>query len=314
MDLFAGLRSFARVAELGSFAAVAREANTNHSAVTRQIGHLEEHFGARLFHRTTRRLSLTDDGSILLDHARRILEDAASMEDQLGGRRLSPTGRVRVGMPVAVAMFIVTRLPALLRKYPGLSVDLVVDDYVRDMVDAQIDIAIRGGRNQLRAGPNGDSSLIARVLGSFPSILVAAPEYINRAGEPKTPEDLKRHECIVQGTTQDNRAIWRFGSECEPWSVQINGTLAVDEAEVARRAALTGYGIARMPGIHVIDDIREGRLVRVLAEFPPTPVPIHMVYPTRRHLAPRVRVVMEFLAEQMELGRKELTGKLEFIA
>ena len=295
MDLLAGLHVFVRVVEIGSFSAVAREINTSHSAVTRQISQLEAHFNARLLHRTTRRLSLTDDGSILLDHARRVLQEAAAMEGQLGQQRASPTGQVRVGLPVSIALFIMPRLSALLRQYPGLSVDLVVDDQIRDMVESQVDVSFR-------AGQIADSSLIARGLGSFRWVFVASPDYLSRAGEPETPEDLIRHECIVHGTNA-NRTIWRFGTDDEPLSVKINGALMVNESEVARRAALAGHGIARMSVLHAVDDIREGRLVQVLTDFPTVPVPMQLVYPSRRHLAPRTRVVMDFLAEQIESAK-----------
>ena len=300
MDLLAGLHVFVRVVEIGSFSAVAREINASHSAVTRQIGQLEDHFSVRLFHRTTRRLSLTDDGSILLDHARRMLEEAAAMEGQLGQHRASPTGHVRVALPVAVALYIMQRLSLLLRQYPGLSIDLVVDDQIRDMVESQADVAFR-------AGQIVDSSLIARSLGSFRWVFVASPDYLRRAGEPTTPEDLTMHECIVQGTSS-NRTIWQFGDAAEPLSVKINGALSVNESEVARRAALAGHGIARMAGLHAADDIREGRLVQVLTDYRTVPVPISLVYPSRRHLAPRTRVVMEFLAEQIAEAKTIIEG------
>jgi DNA-binding transcriptional LysR family regulator len=291
MNLLAGLHVFVRVVELGSFSAVAREINASHSAVTRQIGQLEDHFSVRLFHRTTRKLGLTDDGSILLDHARRMLEDAAAMEGQLGQQRVSPKGQVRVALPGAVALYIVPRLSLLLRRYPGLSVDLVVDDKIHDLVETQTDIAFR-------VGQNADSTLIARSLGSFRWVFVASPEYLRRAGEPKTPEELTSHECIIQ-STMANRAIWRFGTDEAPLSIRVSGALMVNESEVARRAVLAGHGIARVSGLLAIDDIREGRLVPVLADFRTAPVPIYLVYPSRRHLAPRTRVVMEFLAEQL---------------
>ncbi len=176
MDLLAGLHVFVRVVEIGSFSAVAREINASHSAVTRQIGQLEDHFSVRLFHHASpRRLSLTDDGSILLDHARRMLEEAAAMEGQLGQHRASPTGHVRVALPVVVALYIMPRLSLLLREYPGLSIDLVVDDQIRDMVESQADVAFR-------AGQIVDSSLIARSLGSFRWVFVASPDYLRRAG------------------------------------------------------------------------------------------------------------------------------------
>ncbi len=291
MDLLASLRVFIRVVEVGSFSAVAREISTNHSSVTRQISQLEAHFGARLFQRTTRRLSLTADGTILVDHARRLLEDARAMESQLGAQRVSPTGLVRVGLPVSAGLYIATRLPVLLREYPGLSVELLVDDQIREVVEAQIDVAVRVGRID-------DSSLMARRLGTVQYLFVASPAYLARAGIPAVPEDLSLHECVVHGPSA-TRMTWVFGTSAAPRPVRIRGSLIVNESEVARRAAVAGHGIARLTGINVIDDIQTGRLVRLLVHFPMEPLPVHLVYPTRRHLAPRTRLVMDFMAEQM---------------
>ena len=152
-----------------------------------------------------------------------------------------------------------------------------------------------------------DSSLIARSLGSFRWVFVASPDYLRRAGEPKTPEDLTAHECIVQSTTSD-RAIWQFGTDEAPRSIRVSGALITNESEVARRAVLAGHGIARVSGLLAIDDIREGRLIPVLTDFPTAPVPIYLVYPSRRHLAPRTRVVMEFLTEHLSDAATVMRG------
>ena len=294
LDLLAGLRAFVRVAEIGSFSAVAREANTSQSAITRQVGQLEEHFGVRLFHRTTRRLSLTEDGGVLLDHARRLLEDADAMQEQVGQNSSLPTGNVRVGLPVSMALLLVTRLPALLAQYPGLSVELLAQDQTQDMVEAQMDLAVR-------AGPNVDSSLITRGLGTFHWIFVASPDYLARAGIPATPDDLMRHECIVRTPAQVH-GQWQFEVDGQAHTVAITGAVSVNESAVARRAALAGLGIARLDEIHVHDDLRAGTLVQVLGDYPTAPVPLYLVYPSRRNLARRTRVVMEFLVAQANLG------------
>ena len=150
MDLFAGLQAFVRVAEIGSFSAVARESATSQSAITRLVGQLEEHFGVRLFHRTTRRLSLTEEGTALLEHGRRLLADADAMQEQVGRNSTQPTGLVRVGLPVSMALLLVPRLPVLLAQYPGLSVELLAQDQMQDLVEAQMDLAVRAGPNAER--------------------------------------------------------------------------------------------------------------------------------------------------------------------
>jgi DNA-binding transcriptional LysR family regulator len=298
MDLIGGLRAFVRVAESGSFSAVAREINASQSAVTRQIAQLEDQFNVRLFNRTTRRLSLTGDGEALIEHARHLLDEADALEEKLGRQQASPAGLVRVGLPVAAALFVAQRLPILLQRHPGLSIDLVVDDQRHDMVDSRLDVALRGGEN-------ADSSLIARGLGSFRWVTVASPEYIRRAGEPSTPEDLEQHECILQGPVASRRT-WRFQLDGGESVVRVNGSMGVDESEVARRIALAGHGIVRLSAIQVVDDIRAGTLIRLLPAYRSAPVPLHLVYPSRRYLAPRIRVVMDFLSGQIESVRTML--------
>jgi len=294
VDLIAGLRAFVRVVELGSFSAVARETNTSQSAITRLVGQLEEHFGVRLFHRTTRRLSLTEEGMALLDHARRLLADADAMQEQVGASSTQPTGLVRVGLPVSMALLLVPRLPVLFAQYPGLSVELLAQDQMQDLVEAQMDLAVR-------AGPNVDSSLMTRALGTFHWLFVASPDYIARAGTPATPEDLRHHTCIVR-TPSLVHGQWRFTVGGEERAVEVHGAVSVNESAVARRAALAGLGIARLDELHVHDDLQSGALVQVLADYPTAPVPLYLVYPSRRNLARRTRVVMEFLVSQAALG------------
>src|SRR3954447_2040835 len=155
MDLLGALRDFIRVVETGSFSAVAREREVSQSAVTRQIAQLEQHFGVRLFHRTTRRLSLTDDGQALLGHARHLLETAEEMEAALGLQSRSPAGLVRIGVSVAAARFVAPRLPALASRHPGLRIELVVRDQFAEMIEERLDLA-------LRSGEIADVSLVAR--------------------------------------------------------------------------------------------------------------------------------------------------------
>ena len=177
MDLIGGLRSFIRVVETGSFSAVSRESNVSQSAVTRQIAQLEQHFGARLFHRTTRRLSLTDDGQGLLAHARHLVEAADEMEAALGRQSSSPTGLVRVGTSVAGGLFLAPRLPMLLARHPGLKVELVMRDQFSDMVEERLDLA-------WRSGDIADASLVVRRVGQLGRAVVAAPIYLERHGAP----------------------------------------------------------------------------------------------------------------------------------
>jgi DNA-binding transcriptional LysR family regulator len=306
MDLIGALRAFVRVTETGSFSAVARETHVSQSAVTRLVAQLEQHFEVRLFHRTTRRLSLTDDGQVLLAHARHLLESADEMETVLGRQSGAPRGLVRLGTSVAGGLFLATRLPVLLARYPGLSVELVMRDQESDMIEDRLDLAFRSGEI-------ADASLVARRAGFLGRAVVAAPIYLERHGAPSTPEDLTAHICLIHDATAEPE-VWRFTGPDGPLSVRVTGAFIANDSEAVRRAARAGHGIALLPEIQLIDDLRAGRLFRLMEDYPSQRVPVHIVYPSRRNLAPRTRVVMDFLVQQtreisvlLEQGAEVLT-------
>jgi DNA-binding transcriptional LysR family regulator len=286
MDLIGGLRSFIRVVETGSFSAVSRENQVSQSAVTRQIAQLEQHFGARLFHRTTRHLSLTDDGQGLLTHARHLVEAADEMEMALGRQSSSPTGLVRLGTSIAGGHYLAPRLPALLERYPGLRVELVMRDQFTDMVDERLDLA-------WRSGEIADASLVVRRVGQLGRAVVAAPIYLERRGAPAVPDDLVAHTCLIHDYLPD-ADLWRFTGPDGSVSVRVSGGFLANDSAAVRLACRAGHGIALLPEIQLIDDLRAGRLYRLLNDYPSEIVPVHIVYPSRRNLAPRTRVVMDF--------------------
>jgi DNA-binding transcriptional LysR family regulator len=305
MDLIGALRCFIRVVETGSFSAVSRESQLSQSAVTRQIAQLEQHFSARLFHRTTRRLSLTDDGQGLLTHARHLIDAADEMETALGRQSHSPTGLVRLGTSIAGGHFLAPRLPELLARYPGLKVELVMRDQFSDMVDERLDLA-------WRSGEIADASLVIRRIGQLGRAVVAAPIYLERHGAPSVPEDLAAHTCLIHDFMPDPE-LWRFTGPDGPVSVRVNGGFLANDSAAVRLAARAGHGIALLPEIQLIDDLRAGRLYRLLNDYPSEIVPVHIVYPSRRNLAPRTRVVMDFLIEQTRETSKMLEAGAEVL-
>ncbi|WP_428488036.1 LysR substrate-binding domain-containing protein [Rhodopila sp.] len=290
MDLISGLQSFIRVVETGSFSAVARESNTSQSAVTRHIAQLEEHFGVRLFHRTTRKLSLTDDGQDLVGQARHLLEVATDLEDTVGRARGAPTGLVRVGVTVGAAMLLVPEFGALLRRHPGLSVELVVEDRIDDLVTERLDVALRFGQSP-------DTSVVSRAIATLGFALVAAPAYLEQYGAPAHPSDLANHTCIVSQNGQDG-GHWTFTGPSGPVNVEVTGPLRSDNLQVVRQAALTGYGIALLSDPLIINDIRSSRLYRLLPDYTTARRQAFVVYPSRRHLPPRTRIVIDFLIDR----------------
>jgi DNA-binding transcriptional LysR family regulator len=207
--------------------------------VTRQIVLLEQHFGVRLFHRTTRRLSLTDDGEMLVGHARTVLDAVEGIEEALGRQSSSPTGLVRLGVSTSGARFLATRLPLLLERHPGLKVELVVHDRLGDMVEERLDLA-------LPLGELNDSSLRMRLVRMVTLAVVAAPVYLERRGAPLVPADLANHTCLVHDAGPDSD-LWHFTSAGEMPSVRVSGGFIADNSVSVRLAALAGHGICMLP-------------------------------------------------------------------
>ena len=298
MDLLSALGVMARVVETGSFSAVARERELSQAAVARQVSQLEDHFGVRLFHRTTRKLSLTDDGEMLLGLARPVLNGIEAMEAALGQQSALPVGLVRVGATVTSIRFLAERLPTLLADHPGLKVEVVVGDRLGDMIEDRLDLA-------MRLGEITDTSLVARRNGTAARVAVAAPSYIERHGEPSSPAELANHTCIVHDVGPDSD-VWTFVTPEGPRGFRVSGGFLANDVRAVHLAARSGYGIAHLALVEVADDLRNGTLVRVLNDFPAPGVPFSLVYPSRRHLAPRTRLVMDFIWEQVRQIQAEL--------
>jgi DNA-binding transcriptional LysR family regulator len=301
MDLLGALGVLVRVVETGSFSAVARERELSQAAVARQVSQLEDHFGVRLLHRTTRKLSLTDDGEMLLGLARPVLDGIEQMETALGQQSALPVGLVRVGVTVAASRFLAQRLPTLLADHPGLRVELVVGDRLGDMTEDRLDLA-------MRVGDIKDMSVVARRSGTAVRIAAAAPGYIKRHGEPSSPAELANHTCIVHDVGPDSD-VWTFVVPEGPRDFRVSGGFLANDVRAVHLAARTGYGIAYLALVEVFDDLRNGALVRVLRDFPAPGVPFSLVYPSRRHLAPRTRLVMDFIWEQVRQIQAETASE-----
>ena len=293
MDLLRALDVLVRVVEVGSFSAVARERRMSSAAITRLVAQLEDHFGVRLFHRTTRKLSLTDDGETLVARARPLLDGAEELKSELDGQRSSPSGLVRVGVTATASGFLSPRLPALLADHPKLRVELVIGDRFNDMVDSRLDLAVHVGEIK-------DASLVVRKVGSAAArVAVAAPSYVKKHGKPAKPQDLAKHVCIILDVGPEPN-VWRFTTPAAAAvDIQVSGGFLSNDSRAVHLAARTGYGIGFLSLIEVSDDIRAGHLVQVLSDYPAPSVPLNLVYPSRRLLAPRTRLVLEFIAEQV---------------
>jgi DNA-binding transcriptional LysR family regulator len=303
MDLIASLTTFLSVVETGSLTAAARRLASSQSAVTRQLAQLEDHFGVRLLHRTTRRLSLTNDGEDLLAHARHLLETAQEMEVALGRHRRAPAGQVRFATPGAFGLFLAGRLPLLLDRNPELSVELLMMNRVGNMVEERLDLAAI-------VGEVADSSLVVRSVGHVALVAVASRDYLERHGAPERPEQLTGHQCIVGNVGSSGHATWRFEGPDGPVSVALRGRFSSNSSRAIRLSALAGFGVALLAEFEAADELRDGRLVRLFPNYTAERIPVVLAYPSRRNLAPRTRTVLEFAVAQVEALRRELDRRI----
>jgi DNA-binding transcriptional LysR family regulator len=287
IELIESLKTFVRVSETGSFSVAATQLGVAPYIVSRQLSFLEKHLGTRLLHRSTRAISMTEEGRDLIPLARQTVDAAENLQHSVHRRRDVPTGRVRLGIPMALGLQLSRHLAGLLDRYKEISIDLVLHDNASNLIEAALDLDVR-------IGPIADSHMITRRLGSATECLVAAPGYLRNRGLPKHPHDLLDHECIVHHGWQED-SVWRFSSSEGELAVTVQGRVRFNNAEAVRRAALEGLGIALLTLEQTEDDMREGRLEPVMPDFPPLRVPLSVVYPSRRHLPLRTRVVLEFL-------------------
>ncbi len=289
--------AFVRVVEAGSFTRVAQEQNSSQPTVSRQVAALEEHLGTRLFTRTTRKLTLTDDGRGFYERAKLAIEAVSEAEDAVGRRRSRPSGALRLAMPVVFGRLrVIPHLKEFLTRYPEVSVDLVMNDANADLVEEGIDLAIRSGEIT-------DSSLIARKIGVTRRVVVAAPSYLRGKALPKHPADLAAHDCLTfTGIPAGVR--WQFESPEGPVSVEVKGRVRTRNSEGIREALLSGLGIGFAPIWHFTDEIESGRLRILLHGYEPKPEPIHAAYPSRRFVPQKTRVMIDFLEQRFAIDPK----------
>ena len=291
MDSVAGMRIFTRVVETGSFSAAGRLIGLAPSSVSRQIGELEDTLGVRLLHRTTRKLSLTEAGETYYERSRDIVRAVDEANLAVTEKRAGPSGVLRLTVPASVARIHITPAVAAFQgQYPAVRVAMSVTDRMVDIVGEGLDVAIRVGQLE-------DSSLIARKVGEGRRLICAGPSYLERAGRPKRPDDLSDHACLTF-RTHPGTNLWRFGKGKAAIEVRATGPFFADDGEALVAAACAGLGLVLVPEWLVGGEISRGRLVEVLADYPPNPAstPLYAVYPPGPYIAPKVRAFVDFLA------------------
>jgi DNA-binding transcriptional LysR family regulator len=290
MDRLRAFEVFAAVVAKGSFTKAADALETSPANVTRYVSELEAHLGTRLLNRSSRKLSLTESGRALYERCTGILDDVAEAEALAGATALRPRGRLRINAPVSFGIrYLAALWPEFMRRYPEIALDIDLIDRVVDMVEEGYDLVVR-------VSPQGSSTHVARKLATSRNIVCAAPSYLKRHGTPKTPADLAIHACIgySYAATGDE---WHFtGKGGKPEIVKTRAVMHTNNGDTMRAAAIAGHGIMRPAMFMVADDLKAGRLVRILHQHHLPDTDLLAVYPSRRHISAKVRVMVDFLA------------------
>ncbi len=293
MDQLSGLTAFVRAAETRSFVAAGRELGITASAVGKAVAKLEQRLGARLFQRSTRRISLTAEGTLFYERCQRILGDIADAEAELQRALDAPRGRLRVSMPSATHRLMVPVLPEFMRLYPEIELDLDFNDRIVDVIEAGLDVV-------MRTGALTDSRLMSRRVGPFRFVVVASPGYLERHGVPERPADLERHACLrykypTSGTLQD----WVFRTEPGEPPIRVPATLVCNSTDALVAAAERGLGLHCTGDFIVRKAIAAGTLRTVLDAHQAPPGQFWALWPSSRQLSPKVRVFVDFLCERL---------------
>ena len=283
-----GINEFVAVAEGGSFTAAADKLGLSIAHVSRRIKAREARMNIRLLNRTTRKVSLTEEGQVFYQHCRQILDALAGAENALDDLQSSPTGALRMTAPVSFGdTYIAPLVNDFARQHPKLRVDLKLTNQRLDIMDEALDLAVR-------LGPLEDSRLIARRLGERAPIVCAAPQYLARAGQPHTLNELSEHNCLL-GTLD----YWRFRDNGRARTIRVSGSLRCNSGPSLLDAARKGLGLVQLPDYYLRADLDAGKLVPLLQTYAPEREGIWALYPPTRRLSPKVRLLVHHLETQL---------------
>ncbi|MCC2633295.1 MAG: LysR family transcriptional regulator [Ramlibacter sp.] len=284
------LAAFAETAKHGSFAAAARESGSAPSTLAKAVARLEQALGVRLFHRTTRQVTLTPDGERLYRRCQRLLAEVEELQADASGVREAPSGTLRIDMPIVMGRRLL--LPVLARmsqRHPGLLLDVRLQDGYVDLVKEGIDVAVRVGALK-------DSSLVARRFTTQAMVLVASPAYLEAQGTPRRVDQLAAHSALLFRMPSSGKdRPWQFRQRGQPVELHPRSRVRINDGEGLVEAARLGLGLAQLPDYFVRDQLARGELVEVLPAARPAPLPVSIVYPAARLLPLRVRLLLEEL-------------------
>ncbi|CAM2145965.1 LysR family transcriptional regulator [Pararobbsia alpina] len=291
MDRFKQIETFAAVAARGSLSAAAQAEGVAPAIVGRRIDALEERLGVKLMIRTTRRITLTFEGTAFLEDCQRILNEMHRAEASVSTGGVKATGHLRISAPAGFGRrHVAPLLPAFVDAHPDVTVSLDLSDRIVDLVNEGFDCAVR-------LGALADSSLVSLRLGENRRVCVASPDYLAKHGTPLSLEGLASHRCLVLGSSSNQQRGWTFSVNGETTAIKVSGAMECSDGAVLREWCIAGHGLAWRSWWEVGSDVTAGRLVTVLDAFAAPPIIIHAVFPERRHLPLRVRLFVDLLRD-----------------
>ncbi|HEX7339719.1 MAG TPA: LysR family transcriptional regulator [Rhodanobacteraceae bacterium] len=294
MEDLSAIAAFVRVVEAHSFAAAARQMTLSASGVSRAVARLETGLGVRLLARTTRSLSVTEEGRAFYERCRRILADLDEATESIGAAREHPRGRLRLAAAMSVGRALVLpHLAEFHERYPDIQLEMVLGDRVLDMVEEGIDCA-------LRVGELADSSMVARRIGQFRTLTCASPAYLEKYGRPHRLDELGKHRCIGYARSASGVLPWVFWTDEGRTSVDIAPMLTLNDAESVIQAGVQGLGLIQTGYVVAATYLKHGKLVPVFEDLETTGPEVWIVYPQRRHLSSRVQVFIDWISEVFE--------------
>jgi DNA-binding transcriptional LysR family regulator len=292
MDRFQELNAFIAVVEAGGFSAAARRTGDAQSAISKAVGALEKRLGVMLFNRSTRSVTLTDQGQRYYDRTKPLVEEMDEADSELASSTHIASGLIRIAASATFGrLHILPLIPELLSLSPGLQVDLVLSDFVRDMVEDRIDLAIR-------VGPVNDPNAVVRRVAGTPLVCVGSRRYFEQRGIPKSPAELADHNCLLYGGLTES-ANWPFVGPEGRFSVPVRGNLSSNSVETIRAGVLAGVGIGLFAKVSLADELRHPDVITVLHEFISEVRDVSLIWPKRRFVPARVRRATDFFAKAL---------------
>ncbi len=284
--MWEGVAEFCAVAERQSFTAAAKKLGISVAQVSRQITQLEQRLNSKLFYRTTRKVALSDEGKIYYQHCAPLMRGLLEAEQALTSLHNEPSGQLKLTAPVTYGeAYVMPLVLSFMARYPRLEVEVELSNKPLDLITEGFDLAIR-------IGDLADSSMMATRLNTRVQYVCASPDYFKLHGRPLALAELSKHNCL-----SGNHEFWRFSASGKEQRIKIKGTLRCNSGVVLRQAALNGIGLIQLPDYYVADDLQQGRLVSVLNEFQIPEEAIWALYPHNRQLSPKVKLLIEFLAQ-----------------